>query len=81
MGATAHNSSYVLRRLGRRLGLLGAAARLVATSAPRPGWARGRVTYARFVMGNYAKLPRIYFPGLSVPTVEQHAMHGPKRLV
>ena len=28
---TTHNSAYVLRRLGRRLGLLGAAARLVAT--------------------------------------------------
>ena len=35
-----------------RLGLLGAAARLVATSAPRPGWARGRVTYEPYVMRN-----------------------------
>ena len=35
-----------------RLGLRGAAARLVATSAPRPGWARGRVTYEPYVMRN-----------------------------
>jgi hypothetical protein len=50
---TSYNSAYVHRRLGRRLGLLGAATRLVATSAPRPGWARGRVTYARNVMRNF----------------------------
>jgi hypothetical protein len=59
-GATAYNSSYVHRRLRRRLGLLGATTRLVATSAPRPGWARGRVTYEPYVMRNCAR--DIYSP-------------------
>ena len=38
---TSHNSTYVHRRLGRRLGLRGAAARRSATSAPRPRSASG----------------------------------------
>jgi hypothetical protein len=52
--ATSHNSAYVHRRLGRRLGLRGAAARRSATSAPRLGQPRGRVTYARYVIRNCA---------------------------
>jgi hypothetical protein len=41
------------------LGQRGAAARRYATSAPRLGQARGRVTYPRHVMRNYAEqLPR-----------------------
>ena len=54
LAAASHNSSYVHRRLGRRLGLRGAAARRSATSAPRLGQPRGRVTYVRYVIGNYA---------------------------
>jgi hypothetical protein len=48
--AKAHNSAHVHRRLGRRLGLRGAAARRSATSAPRLGQPRGRVRYVRYVM-------------------------------
>ncbi len=49
--ATAYNSAYVHRRLGRRLGLRGAPLRHMA---PRPRWPRGRVTYLRGVMRDYA---------------------------
>ena len=41
------------------LGLLSAAARLVATSALRPGWAQGRVTYEPYVMRNIARLGKL----------------------
>ena len=40
--------------IGASEGASGSAARLVATSAPRLGQPRGRVTYERYVMGNCA---------------------------
>ena len=53
--ATAHNSTYVHRRpfgAARATRRCGAPLRHMA---PRPGWARGPVTYVRFVMRNYAE--------------------------